>query len=397
MLTRANTVAGGLFSPLLSQLGTARAAAENNARAAYAKQATALENALQRTSAPVAGGFDTAIGQSAKVNEAVANRLANQGTSASSGLAAQLAQISADPNQAAQLAQAYTGAGNAGFAHGAADLSALIGRRGEAVSYQGKLPQIARLMANQALEGALSEQRGYFAQEESDLRRESVNTASQIYQQLRQEGFSREQAIQEAKQATLDRAAEEKASLRALAAASQSDAAKLAYQAQEKALDRQTKIDIANLNAQTRLATDNPPKPDPVTGAANLKFITVNGRKVKNPNYVPPTKAGTSANDSWLTPGSAKRERIVESAWSAVTSPEGGWNSAVLSRLRKFPNSADAIINTAINQALRARGIDPNHPSAKKIRAAIRQRISGRSWKFGEGEDQSTATFTVGK
>lgn len=384
-------MAQGLFSPLLAQLGRSRAAAEENARAVYGKHASALEGALQKTAAPIVGGFDTAIGQSAKVNEAVANRLAGQGQAASGDLAAKLAQISADPQGAAQLASQYQGAGNAGFVKDSADLQNLIGRRGEAVSYQGKLPGIARLTAAQALEQALSEGRGYFGEQESALNASAVEQASQLYGQFREEGEARRQSKAAERQAILNRAAEEKASLRALAAAAATNAEKLAYRAQEKALDRQTKIDIANLNAQTRLATDNPPaapKPPSRTGPANQKFITVNGKVIKNPNYVPPSKGDTkNGNDNWLTAGSAKRDRVVQTAARAVIGDSGSFNQTILNRLKSYPRSPDQIVNTAINQALRAQGVPVNHPSAAQIRQAVRQRLNGKKWVDKNGQE----------
>ena len=394
LLGRANSTVEQMFSPLFSKLGAARAAAEANARSAYGSHASSLEKALQATAAPVASSFDTAISQSAKLNEAVANRLAGQGQSAGAGLATQLAQISADPGAAAELAKFYTGAGNAGFAHGAADLQHLIARRGEAGSFQGKLPGIARLTANQDLQSALSQFSGEFAQQEGDLRAAALDKAYDLYGTLRDERQEDKDRKAAERVALIETAQKERARLSALQLSAVTQAEKNMFAAQQKELDRQLKRDIANLNADVRLATDNPPKPASVTGPANQRFITVNGKKVKNPNYVPSKPTGSNT-DTWETPGSAKRNRVEQRAWNAVVSPEGGWNADVLRKLRAFPRSADAIINTAINQAMRSAGVkNPNHPTAKEIRRAIRIRLSGRTYAV-EGYDDPF-TFKAG-
>jgi hypothetical protein len=50
--------------------------------------------------------------------------------------------------------------------------------------------------------------------------------------------------------------------------------------------------------------------------------------------------------------------------------------------------SADAIINTAINTAIRAEvGGNVNSPSAKAIRSRIRQQLSGKAWTAADGRN----------
>lgn len=385
-LSRANTLAASMFKPLFTELGNARGLAEQNARNAYGLHASNLESSLRTSGAAIPQAFDTAIGQSAKINEAIANRLSGQGQAASGGLAAALAQIQADPAGATALASQYQGAGNAGFVKDSADLQNLVAQRAQAASYQGKLPGIARLTANRDLENALSEQRGYFGEQEAGLRAGAADRAYDLYGQFREEDVVRKRDLAEQRQAALDRAAEEKMSLRALREAAVTQAEKNRYSAMEKELDRQLKRDLAQLDADVRVATNNPPKKSAVTGPANQQWISVNGKKVKNPNYVPPKNSPSSPNDSWLTPGSAKRDRAIQAGARAVIGTDGAsFNPIVLRRLKQFPGSPDAIINTAINQALRAQGIPVNHASAKAIRKAIRQRLSGKKWIANDG------------
>jgi hypothetical protein len=50
--------------------------------------------------------------------------------------------------------------------------------------------------------------------------------------------------------------------------------------------------------------------------------------------------------------------------------------------------SADAIINTAINTAIRAEiGNNVNSPAAKAIRAKVRQQLSGKAWTAADGRN----------
>lgn len=353
LLGRANTVAEQMFSPLFQRLGAARAAAEANARAAYGTHAAALEGALQKTSAPISGAFDTAIGQSAKVNEAVANRLQNQGQVASSGLATQLAQISADPAAAAQLAKFYQDAGNAEFAHGSADLQHLIARKGEAGSYQGKLPGIARLTANQDLQKALAEFSGEFAGQESDLRNRAAEEVSGLYGDFRAERQDAQAQAAAQKQALLELAQKERATLQALKAAAVTNAEKLQYAAQEKALDRKLKADIANLNAQTRLDTAN------IGAQTRVQTANISAQSKKTAAK----KTGAAAKDDWKTPGSIKRQRVVSSIRNQIVNPETG-------RIREVftdSDTPDKAISNAIWRFMRLNKISPTSPAGKKL------------------------------
>ena len=396
LIARSQGLVEQMFSPLLARLGQQRAAAEANARKAAEASGTALGSALQASGAPITQAYDTGIAQSAAVNEAVANRLNSAGGTAGDELKAKLAQISADPSTATAVSDVYRNAGNAGYAAGGADLQHLIGRRSEAGAYQGKLPGIARLTANQGLERALSDFRGEFGAQEQELTRDALGKAFELYGGFRQEQQAAKEQKSREKQALIETAQRERASLRALAAASQTNAEKLNYQKMEKELDRQLKWDIAQLGANTRIATDNPPKPGAVTGPANQAWISKDGKKIKNPNWhgtwkgntpVPP-KAGTSGNDndSWVTPGSSKRDRVVKAAETAVISygEDGGqkFTPEVLRHLRRRPQMADQIINSAINAAIKKQvpGVNLNSAAAKEIRAAVRQQLDGKQW-----------------
>lgn len=379
LLTRANTVTESMFAPLLARLGAQRAAAENNARSAYGVHATALENALKATAAPIASSFDTGIASAAAINDAVANRLNNVGGAAAGDLKAKLAQIGSDPAAAAALAASYTGAGNAGFAKDSADLQHLVGRRAEAGSYQGKLPGIARTTSAQALESALSQMRGEFGGQESDLKNAAVDKAFDLYGSFRGEQAAQKAQAAENQRALMEAAQKERASIRALRMAATTAAEKRRYDKMEKDLNRkvaletekikaQAKIDAAQIGADAKVATDNPPKPDKVTGPANQKYITVNGKKVLNPNYVP------TAPTEKTTP-----KHVVQDIRNAVwDSQNETWNASLLSAIKGSPNRIDHVINGVINKRLRQFNINPFGKQGTNIRRGILKELSGR-------------------
>ncbi len=164
---------------------------------------------------------------------------------------------------------------------------------------------------------------------------------------------------------------------------------------EENALNRQTKIDLAKItqqgaNARAEYGGKVTERGQDITAegraaAAEAKKEAARiAAKAKADAAKGKGKPGTK-KDSWMTPGSAKRDKVTQGAWRSVVSDEGGWSGDVLRRLQEFPNSADAIVNTAINSALRAAGIPPNHPSATVIRKSIRQKLGGRTWKTGDG------------
>lgn len=242
----------GMVSPLLTQLANQRALAEANARKVYGLHAGALESALTASSAPIIQSFDTGIASSAAVNDAVANRLNSQGGEAQESLAGKLAQISADPAAATEIAKTYSGASNAGFASGAADLQDLISQRAQAGAYQGKLPGFARLESSRDLAQALSEQRSEFGQRENELITGAQENAFNLWNQQRQEkaqaASAKEQALISAVSDAEERAWKQNQTLIALRATAQNKAQERAFTAQIEAANRRSKEEIAAAN-----------------------------------------------------------------------------------------------------------------------------------------------------
>lgn len=166
-----------------------------NARQGSVTAATAeLAKLFGQYGPTAAGGYDQNIAGDAAVSQSLADRLNNQGAAGSSDIAAKLAAISADPALAArvsgEVSQYGTGAANAGFAIGAADLNRLLSEKAHAKDYGAKLPGIAGqygLQATQQLQGdtqrQISDAITQLQQKRPDLVMGLLNQRNQQHQQ----------------------------------------------------------------------------------------------------------------------------------------------------------------------------------------------------------------------
>jgi hypothetical protein len=386
-LTRANTLTEQMFNPLFAKLGETRARAEQNLRSTYGRHATGLENALKGTAAPIAGAFDTGIAQAAKVNEAVANRLSGQGQTQGASLAAQLAQIGADQGAASKLASDYANVGNAQFARDAADLQHLIGRRGEALSYTGKLPGIGRLTAAQDLSKALSESGAEFAEQESSLKNAALDRSFDLYGTLRGEAQQDRQLQAQARQNELDRRADERQALMALKAAALDKRESRMYEAMLKSQERQWELEDQQWEAQQdAIEREQGGSGYNLQGTGSESQFLIDPRTGqvigKNPNYRPP--GAGSSKDNWTTPGSAKRDRVVSGAIEAVVDPD---NITALRGVYKEGNIYPTLMNK-INHAMVLAGVPRDKiwgKEATALRRSLFQMLVGKTLALDDG------------
>jgi hypothetical protein len=332
LMQRANSTVFGMVNPLIQRLAQSKAQAEANARAAYAASTGQLEQGLMGTAAPITQAYNTAIGSSAAVNEAVADRLKGAGQSAGSDLAAKLAQIQADPSTANTLASQYAGAEGAGFASGAADLQHLLGQRAEAQAYTGKLPQIARIEGGRNLQQALSEGNAQFGERETALLEGAQEQAFNLWNKFREEG--REDKSQKAAiaQANAERRSKERLALLALRDAATTRAEKRAYEVKLKNWERGNEIADAREERdfeleKSRLEWENSAKDDAAKRAFDARQAEIE-RRFKAQENAKNRKAGGgkggSKNDTWQTPGSAKQARAIASVRNKIVNPETG-------------------------------------------------------------------------
>lgn len=392
--TRANNQVMQFMNPMLSRLAAQRVAAEANARQAQSGHTAALQGALVQSAKPMDAAYERGVLSASAVNDALANRLNGQGGAAQTDLSAKLAQIGARDN--GEIAQTYKDASNAGFATGAADIQSLIARRAEGAAYQAKLPGIAALEGNRDLQQALGEMRENFGKQEQDLTDSALEKSFDLWGTLR--GEKREDVQNKAEQAfaRYEATLKQKMALQALAATATTKAEKMAFDAQQAALDRQLKADIAQLNSDTRLATDNGPAAPKVTGAANQPFISVNGQPVKNPNWhgtwkgntpVAP-KPGQTTKTNPVVQNRLKGNQAAVNVRRVLLNPQTSRPRQWVVNAPTWSGEVLQQINGAIEQA----GIDPNSPLGIKQRKAAFKMLGVPTGKNGNPSDKARAT-----
>jgi hypothetical protein len=391
--TRANNQVMQFMNPMLARLASQRVAAEANARQVAPQHIAALQGQLQVGASQMDASNNRGIVASSAVNDALANRLGSQGAAAQSDLSAKLAQIgAADPGA---IAETYKGAANAGFATGSADLQQLIAERAAAGTYQAKLPGIAALQGNKDLQQALSEMRQNFGEQEQGLQDQALEKSFGLWDQLRGEEREGRQSRQEALQAQQELHAKQKMALMALAATAQTNQEKMNFQAQMKALDRQNQVALAGIRADTarygvdtraQTAANKPAAQPKLTGAANQKYITVNGKVVPNPNYVKPqTGPGRGTNPAVQL--RLKMNKATNDINKLIFNPATQQQRQWVTNLPDW-NALAPKINSLLVQA----GIPPNSPEGIKIRKAAYTRLGIKTGDKGNPTQNPVGT-----
>ncbi len=394
LFDQANKTVMGFMNPMLARLAAQRVAAEANARAVNPQHVAALQGQLQVGAGKMDESYNRGIVSSGAVNDALANRLNAVGGAEQSSLSQKLGQIGAADT--GEVQKMYQGASNAGFATGAADLQQLISERAAGGAYQAKLPGIAALEGNRDLQQALSEMRGNFAEQEQSLQDTAVDRSFDLYNDLRGEKREDQLNRQEAIAAQQELYVKQKLALQSLAATATTAAEKMQFQAAQKALDRQNAQTLANIRAETsRYGVDTrattqankPTKPPSVVGPASNKYISVNGKKVPNPNYVPPkgAQSGTPAVQMRLKMNKASND-ISKLIFNPKTQQQRQW-------VTNLPKWSDLVpkINALIVQA----GLAANSPEGIKLRKAAFARIGIATGPNGNPSDKAHSTPLV--
>ncbi len=398
--TRANNQVTQFMNPMLARLAAQRVAAEANARNANPQHVAALQGQLQVGAGNIDASYNRGIVASSAVNDALANRLTAQGGAAQSDLSAKLAQIGAQDT--GQIAKTYQDAGNAGFATGGADLQQLIAERAAGGAYQAKLPGIAALEGNRDLAQALGEMRENFGEQERSLQDQNAEQSFKLWDQFRGEEREDAQNKQDALAAQAELYSKQKLALYALSQTATSKQDKMAFDAQMKALDRQNQQEIANIRAETsrygvdtRAATQaaKPGKTQSLSGPANQKWITVNGKLVKNPNYTTGPGRGTNPKVQMRLKMNKATNDINKLIFNPATQQQRQW----VTNLPQW-NQLAPKINALIVQA----GIAPNSPEGIRLRKAAYTRLGvptgangNPTGKAGTGGNKSKTTRLV--
>lgn len=342
-------------------------------------RAAATDKAYADAREPTARIYNSAIGQSTAVEEAIRKALSGQGATQGQDFARKLAEMgapSATP-QATENTQKWKNVEGVGYALGMNGVSRLISRGAGARDWLEKQPGLARQESEAQLSERLRELASQFADDRGEIEASLPDRIKEIQERMYGQEWQRREYTDKLNADAAERkAALEEAYLKQKALmmqfGQQKELKKLdqQFKAQQAAIDRDLKWQLGQLSADTRIATDNPPKADKVTGPANQKFITVNGKKVKNPNYEGPQSAMTGSNRSAIV-GQIKTQILT-----------GG---RIRERVAYDPAGADAAVNRAIREELEARGINYGSTEGKAIRRLVFQQINGKRIA-GEGQ-----------
>lgn len=443
--------ASEISDPILRAIAQRQIREEERARADSAAQLAATQRAYSDAVAPTKAIYDTAIGQASTLNESVANRLAGQGQVDAKALADRLAQIGAPgaSQTSSDLGKAYTSAAAVGSAKDTAEVQNLVSRSAEQQAFLEKQPGLAAQESAATLATSLRDIGDRYSDQRSEIEANIPAQIQQLYDNLfgqrsdasqrayeaavggyedkKEESRYQEEKKRAASSDVLDRQkfmADQRQQVfenyqtkrefalrqRALALEYGDKKAQRQYDAYLSKLDRDFKAQQAALDRQARAyegqldrdaaaalnAQDNMAGLD-LTGPASQEYITVGGQVTKNPNYKPKPKSATAKKGPSNATINAARKAAFASITRQIVSTEGntkttktGWDVGVLNMLRSSPNQVDGILNGAVNNALRAQGIDPNSAQGAALRRQVLAKASGMRWQASDG---STYTY----
>lgn len=382
----ANTQAKSIYEPILKMIQDrqARDSAEARARSAASVEGATKAYAEQRPK--LEGLYNSAIGQATAVTEAVSKRLAGTSTERGEDFAKRLAAMGAPETGSVQdLSALYSGATSANYAIDMNDVNRLVSRGAEARAYNEKAPLLFRQQSEADLSEALNELTKTYGDQSGEIIANVPGQVSELFDKLYGQRDTEAKSVYESKWERINYLNQQKKdALNAKIAAIEigDKRAEAAARAAEKAIDQEI----------ARLKVDATIRGQDIT--VRGQDVTARGQDIAA-NTADKNRAagGGNDNDNVNTPGSAKQNRARQNAWSAVASQGGAFNKDILRKLKQYPKSADAIINTAINNSLKSTGVNPNSALGKSLRQEIRTRLGGRIWKVENGSNAGTYRF----
>ena len=430
--------ASQISDPILRAIAERQIREEERAKADSAVQLAATQKAYSDAVAPTKAIYDTAIGQASTLNESVANRLAGQGQVDAKQLGERLALIGAPGGgqSSTDLGKAYTSAAAIGSAKDTSEVQSLVSRGAEQQAFLQKQPGLAAQESAANLNAALRDMADRYGDQRSEI---YANMPAQVQQMYDTLFGQRSDAAQRAYEATLgdweskqeeSRYQEEKKrqttndalerqkfaaerrqqafenyqtkrefalKQRALAMEYGDKKAQRQYEQYLAQVDRDWKAQQAALDrdAQAYMNTQDNVAGVDLTGPASQEYITVGGQVIKNPNYKPSASTKNKPSNATIN---AARTAAYGSITREVTMADGkskrtGWDAGVLQQLQSSPNQVDGILNGAVNNALRAQGIDPNSPQGIAIRRQVLRKASGMKWRARDGHDYTYSFY----
>jgi hypothetical protein len=351
------------YGDLLSQLASMRDSSLAQLKANMEGRYGADKQLIDASYDPLRQNYNTAIAESQSVNDSVANRLAQQGGSATDALTAKLNQLSAPGAVTAQSADAlkgyYGGLSNANYAMDSGDTQRLIGRLSEEEQVLNKMP----LQVRQELE----------AQYGSD--------AAQVLSDYMQQSFGLKQSQGEARsQYEQDRfnfQQEQKDKAAAKAASDEQlywdnyykdqDLRFKRWQTQiasgdKRAADK-TRKEIADAKNQSAIDVANIRAGATVTAANTRASATVTAAN---------TRAGAKGSGT-----NVNQDRAYKAALNAIIDPKTG---LIRRGVNPYGYNAELTMQGSINDTLRGLGIDPFSPKGTAIRRSVMRQANNRKF-----------------
>lgn len=399
-----------LSQPILNILTQRQAADEANARAVAQQNKRDLDASYAAQGPMIDKSYDQAIASNSVLEDAVAKHLQASGTGATTDLKKQLEFLGAPGADAevAKLADVWKGAGGAEYATGTSDIQNLVSDKAATHTLLGKQQISDTHQIGKDLSAAIAAIAKDAGVAQVDVLKSLPAEIQQIYSDTQAQKadardykektreYNKEYAhrsaseLQDRADARHKLALETKLTMQQTMSAAEYKRWAKKFDAQQKALDRQSRQQIAAADRQAKTTTKLTGQD--FTGPANRKFITVqdaNGvpQVVKNPNYVPPVKsAAAKGSDTVDTAGSAKRNRAYTNALAAVFNKNTGRVRDVVI-YGQDPNMKALKL---INAALKGQGVDPYSSAGNQIRQSIWGFLDGKKG----GTPGKTGTFT---
>jgi hypothetical protein len=404
--TEAQAQAQQASQPYLNELARQQAADESSARGVAAQNTKDLNASYAAQTPMIDKSYGRAIGSNAAIEDAVAQHLNATGTGATTDLRKQLELIGSPSaaDEVAKLADVYKGAGGAEYATGTSDIQNLVSNQAAAHELLGKQQISDTAQIGRDLSTALTSIAKDYGVQKADVLKALPDQVAQLVG-LSQSAASDKEKVREYNkeynyrtssdlQSRMDArhklALETKLTMQQTMDAHDYKVWAKKFDANQKALDRQSRQQIAaanrNATASSKASNQN------YTGPASQKYITVtdadgNPTVIPNPNYVPPSQTAKGrGSDTVDTAGSSKRNRAYDAALQSVFNKTTG-------QVRQnviYAQDPNIKAMKLINAALKGMGVDPYSPAGNQIRQSL--------WTFLDGKRGGTpgkmGTFT---
>lgn len=363
------------YGNLLTQLASMRDLAMSGLSSDAATRIKNSQAAIDASRGPLNQNYSRAEQEAAAVNDAVANRLHDQGTNATTDLRSQLAALGQDPTAAtAALGNTYSGTVGANYALDSGDVQRLIGRQAEEntlLNKQGPL-QAAQINSDlaQSQGGIISD----YLDKAFQLKGQSAD-AHTAYDQAKQQFDTTQSGIaadraDKAEQLYWDNYWQKQSILfKKWQTQIASQDKKGAQQTQKEIanLKASSAADVANIRANASAYTADTSANAKVTAAG----ISAEARKAA---------ATTAANKKKAASSNVSKQRAYQAALKAIIDPK---TNTLVSAVNPTGYNSDWTITRIVNNTLKSFGISPQSPQGRSVVASILAQASGH--KFSPG------------